>query len=111
MDRALRILMLEDNPNDVVLTRRELERAAVEVELRVVVDREPFLRELEVFSPDIVISDYNLPTFDGGDALRLVQEHCQGTPVVFVTGELEDERAVELLQAGADDYVLKDQNS
>ena len=75
---------------------------------RRVATREAFIHSLEEFHPDIVLSDYNLPAFDGGSALQIVQQQYPDVPVIMVTGALGDEKAIELLKHGARDYIIKD---
>ncbi len=104
----LRILMLEDTLSDAELEEHELRRAGINfISLRVAT-RDAFIRGLEEFRPDIILSDYNLPDFNGIAALELVQRDHVEVPVVMVTGALSDIAAVELIHAGAKDYVLKD---
>ncbi|MHC1736690.1 MAG: ATP-binding protein [Ignavibacteriaceae bacterium] len=107
MKKAIRILLVEDNPNDAKLLSFELKRH-YEITLIKVETREDFLRELKEFNPDIVLSDYNLPSFDGLEALRITMEHYPLLPFVLVTGSLNEETAVEVMKAGADDYVIKE---
>lgn len=108
MNRELRVLMLEDTPTDAELEERELRKAGIAfVSLRVET-RDAFVRALEEFGPDIVLSDYKLPDFNGMVALEIVQRDHPQVPVVMVTGALSDIEAVELIHAGAKDYVLKD---
>jgi len=107
-DGAIRILMLEDSALDAELMEVALGEAGIAFTARRVQTRDGFLAALAEFHPDIVLSDYNLPTFDGRTALDLVLQRYPHTPVVMVTGAMGDELAVELLKAGARDYVLKD---
>ncbi|MDO8473808.1 MAG: ATP-binding protein [Dehalococcoidia bacterium] len=108
MDRELRILMLEDNPADVGLAERELTKAGISYEARNVETREYFIKALSAYAPDIVLADYSLPTFDGLSALDIVLEFYPGLPVIFVSGTLGEDVAVEALKKGATDYVVKD---
>ena len=113
MDQAvtkneLRVLMLEDTPTDAELIERELRKAGIAFTSKCVETRDAFVRALEEFHPDIVLSDYKLPDFDGLAALEIVQRDHPEVPVVMVTGALTDIKAVELIHAGAKDYVLKD---
>ena len=110
-DAALRILIAEDDPKDADLVERELRRDRLVFEARRVDTREDFLRELQAFRPDIILSDYGMPSFNGLDALLLTREIARDTPFIMVTGSLSEEKAVELIKAGADDYVLKDRRS
>ncbi len=106
--RPLKILMLEDQPNDVELIRRELRKAGLDFTASRVDTRDAFIAALETFAPDIVLVDYKLPGFNGAEALAHVRHVHPEIPVVMVTGVLGDEGAIELLKAGAKDYVLKD---
>jgi diguanylate cyclase (GGDEF)-like protein/PAS domain S-box-containing protein len=104
----LRILQLEDVPTDAELVEMALREAGLSFISKCVDTRETFIRALEEFKPDIILVDYNLPTFDGGSAVQIVQQHYPTIPVVVVTGALGEEKAVELLRLGARDYILKD---
>lgn len=108
MNRDLRILMLEDAPDDAELAERELRKAGICVVAKRVETKDTFLRAIEEFQPDIILSDYKLPGFNGTDALEFVRREHPDLPVIMVTGALSDIEAVELIGAGAKDYVLKD---
>jgi two-component system, cell cycle sensor histidine kinase and response regulator CckA len=108
MNSDYRILMLEDLATDAELVERELRRAGLRFAARRVETREDFLRELEGFAPDLILSDYSLPSFDGLSALRLTLELTPSVPFVVVTASINEETAVECLKAGAADYILKD---
>jgi two-component system cell cycle sensor histidine kinase/response regulator CckA len=69
--------------------------------------REGFLQELETFQPDVVLSDYTLPRFDGMTALSLARERAPTVPFLIVTGSVNEETAVGCMKAGATDYLLK----
>jgi len=110
-DDPLHILMLEDVATDAELIERELEREEVEFESRRVTTRDAFEQALDAFDPDLILADYSLPSFDGMAALELATEKRPHVPVVFVSGAIGEERAIETLKQGATDYVLKDQLS
>lgn len=99
--------MLEDVHTDVELAEIELRQAGIEFNSRVVMTEKEFLQELEVFKPDIILSDYALPQFNGLKALQLTRELYPPTPFILVTGSTNEEIAVECMKQGADDYVLK----
>ena len=99
--------MLEDNPADRELLERELRRGGVKYVSRCVETEPDFIRELAEFRPDLVISDFSLPTFDGLSALRLCRERAPQTPFIFVSGTIGEETAVDALKQGATDYLLK----
>jgi len=104
---ALRILILEDVPMDAELVEYELERARIPFASRRVDSRDEFLRELEEFQPDLILSDYTLPRFDGMTALSLARERAPTIPFLIVTGSVNEETAVGCMKAGATDYLLK----
>ncbi|MBI3903341.1 MAG: PAS domain S-box protein [Nitrosomonadales bacterium] len=108
MADPLRILMLEDTASDAELIEHELRKAGIAFTAKRVERRETFIRALEEFHPDIILSDFHLPDFDGMSALQMVQRDYPEVPMLIVTGALPDIEAVELIHAGAKDYVLKD---
>jgi len=103
----LRILILEDVPMDAELVEYELERARIPFAARRVDTRESFLREIDEFEPDLILSDYTRPRFDGMAALALARERAPSVPFLIVTGSVNEETAVGCMKAGATDYLLK----
>ncbi len=103
----LRILILEDMPMDAELMEYELARASIPFTAERVDTRETFISALEQFAPDVILSDYTLPRFDGMAALALARERAPNTPLLIVTGSVNEETAVGCMKAGADDYLLK----
>jgi DNA-binding NtrC family response regulator len=103
----LNILMLEDIPIDAEMVERELQNANIMYNARRVASKHKFLKEHEVFSPDVVLADYSLPQFSGLEALKIVREKKNRIPFILVTGMKNEEIAVECLKEGADDYILK----
>jgi PAS domain S-box-containing protein len=103
----LRVLIIEDVPMDAELVEYELGRARIPFEARRVDTRERFLAELHAFGPDVILSDYTLPRFDGMAALELARSHAPATPFLIVTGSINEETAVGAMKAGAADYLLK----
>ncbi|MDP1689708.1 MAG: response regulator, partial [bacterium] len=108
MDRELRILILEDESTDAELMQRELRNAGITFSPMLVASKKEFIEGLDQFSPDLILADYKLPSFDGISALDISQEKCPDIPFIFVTGTMGEEWAVETLKRGASDYVLKD---
>ena len=104
---ALRILILEDVPMDAELVEYELGRAQVPFTTRCVNNRDAFLAELTTFQPDLILSDYSVPGFDGMSALSMARELAPTVPFVIVTGSVNEETAVGCMKAGATDYLLK----
>src|SRR3954470_14468135 len=107
MPNPLRILILEDVPMDAELVEYELGRARIPFLSRRVDSRDDFLRELDEFHPDVILSDYTLPRFDGMTALSLARERAPSIPFLIVTGSVNEETAVGCMKAGATDYLLK----
>ncbi|MBC8458031.1 MAG: response regulator, partial [Deltaproteobacteria bacterium] len=105
---ALRILILEDVPTDAKLVERAVRNAGITFTSRLVYTRDDFLKQLEDFSPDLILSDYSMPQFTGMEALALVNERFPTIPVIIVTGSVNEETAVECLKNGAVDYVIKE---
>jgi sigma-B regulation protein RsbU (phosphoserine phosphatase) len=105
---GLRILHLEDVQSDAELIERHLSGAGLRFVSEHAADQDAFAKALDEFRPDVVLSDYHLPGFDGLSALRLVRARDSDLPVIVVTGMLGDEAAVSIIKAGANDYVLKD---
>jgi DNA-binding NarL/FixJ family response regulator len=105
--KELRIVILEDVATDAELIKDELREAGTVFTSTCVKDKGPYLKALDEFSPDIILSDYSLPSFDGLSALKLAAKNCPDVPFIFVSGALGEETAIELLKQGATDYVLK----
>src|SRR5687767_3528348 len=103
----IRVLLIEDDPNDAILLGRELQRAGISHQAQRVENREEFVRELDAQLPDVILSDHGLPQFDGFSALAIAKEKCPDVPFLFVTGSLGEEMIIETLRRGATDYVLK----
>jgi PAS domain S-box-containing protein len=105
--RPVRVLHLEDDDIDAELIEATL-GAGLDCELRRVVGRVDYLAALEEEGFDVILADYNLPTFSGLAALAAAGARRPDLPFIFISGSLGDERAVDTLKAGATDYVLKD---
>jgi len=103
----LRILLVEDVAMDAELVEYELARAGIRFTARCVATREGFVRELIEFGPDVILSDFSLPSFDGMTALRLARAAAPAVPFIVVTGSINEETAVGCMRAGAADYLLK----
>src|SRR5208282_6018596 len=106
--KALRVLFVEDLPTDAELAERALRRGDFEIESRRVDAEEAFIAALREFVPDIVISDYSMPAFDGMTALRLARTRDPSLPFIILTGSMNEDTAVECMKAGASDYVIKE---
>src|SRR5664280_1983192 len=107
-ETRIRILHVEDVPADAELAERELLKAGITFDIRRVETREAFLAGIADFAPDLILSDYRLPEFDGMQALRLAGEHAPNVPVIITTGSVNEESAGDCMKAGAVDYALKE---
>ena len=106
--QPLRVLILEDNPQDAELIAAMLRHAGYSLSLEVTDSREQFQQRLEQGDYDVILADYNLGGWNAMDALQVLREVGKDIPCVVVTGSLGDEAAVECIKQGAADYVLKD---
>ena len=107
-EKVLRILHVEDSALDAELVRAALEEQGISASWVQVQNRDDFLRAMESGEYDLIISDYSMPSFDGLTALSLAKEKKPEVPFIYLSGTIGEERAVEALQNGATDYVLKD---
>jgi signal transduction histidine kinase len=104
----LHILHLEDDPNDAALVQSTLEAEGIACAITCVHKHADFAAALERGGIDLILSDYTLPSFDGMSALKIAQVKRPAIPLIFVSGTLGEERAIDSLKNGATDYVLKD---
>lgn len=103
----LRVLLLEDSAFDAELLSASLEAAGLKPHITWVHDEAGFRQALQTGSFDVILSDYQLPAFNGAEALDHARVMAPQTPFVFVSGVIGEENAVELLKRGATDYVTK----
>ena len=108
MEESLRLLVLEDDPFDAELELAAIHTGGIRCETRRVDSRDAFVQALDEGGWDMVLADYNLPGFTGLEALQLLRARDPSLPFILISGTLGEERAVESLKAGANDYVLKD---
>lgn len=108
MDRKLKILHLEDLPEDAEFVDRQLKKSNVDFDKIVVDTREEFIKAITDFSPDIVLSDHSLPSFNSLEALKILRQQGLSIPFILVTATVSEEFAVSVMKEGATDYILKD---
>ncbi|MEP7157092.1 MAG: response regulator [Betaproteobacteria bacterium] len=107
MKPTIRILLVEDSPDDAELLIRAMKAAPFMADV-LRVDTEPdFLQQLQLRPPDVVLCDYNLPRFDSVRALALLQKCLPNTPLIIISHDIGEEAAVAALRNGAADYLLK----
>ncbi|MGA7743985.1 MAG: response regulator, partial [Polyangia bacterium] len=101
MAESIRILIVEDLPTDAELCEREIRKTLGSCEFLRVETREEYLAALDKFCPALIVSDYQLPLFDGMTALKLAVERCPDVPFIVLTGSMNEDTAVECMKAGA----------
>jgi signal transduction histidine kinase len=106
--RTCRILCLEDNPHDHELLESTLSTAGLHCDFVLTKTKSEFESELNQSTYDLIISDFSLPSYDGMAALATAHKTRPETPFVFLSGTIGEGRAVQSLDSGATDYVLKD---
>src|SRR5713226_8684496 len=104
----LRILMLENCPNDAELILTELREAGLAFEHILTENQQQFIRAISSEEFDAILSDYRLPSWTGLDALKIVRQAGKDVPFLLLTGTLGEEAAVECIKQGVSDYVLKE---
>jgi diguanylate cyclase (GGDEF)-like protein/PAS domain S-box-containing protein len=107
-ETLVRLLLLEVVESDAELKIREVRKAGINVIATRVATRQEFIKALDGFAPDVIVSDYHLPDFDGLAAVKIVRERDADLPFIVVTGALGDEAAVAFIKAGGTDYFLKE---
>ena len=107
MAESLRILILEDSPIDAELVQFELQEAGFTFNSNVVKTEKDFVCAIQDYYPDLILSDYDLPQYNGALALAEARQKCPDVPFILVTGAVTEDRAIEILTQGAKDYVLK----
>src|ERR1041385_8718197 len=107
MEKPLRILHLEDDPDYSALVKTMLEEEGLQIEMVVVDNAEEFTTAIENEIFDLILADYQLPQWNGIQALRVAHEKRPDTPFLLVSGTIGEPAAIESLKQGATDYVLK----
>jgi PAS domain S-box-containing protein len=106
--RILRVLLVEDNPTDAELCLNLLRKSLFEVRSQVVSAPDEFVERLRSATFDVILADYAMGNWTGMDALNTMHNEQKDIPFILVTGALGDQKAVECIKSGMDDYVLKD---
>lgn len=107
MNDEIDILLLEDNPKDAELVEHALKRGSPRFKVDHVDTRRAFVQRIKQRIPNVILSDFSLPTINGYTALAIAQKKCPEVPFIIVSGTLGEETAIETLKKGATDYVLK----
>jgi len=105
--KKLKLVMVEDVDTDAEFVARYLAKAGLDCAIYRVQTEPDFISALHDVEPDIILSDFSLPQFDGLRALEIAVARAPETPFIFVSGTIGEERAIDALRRGATDYVLK----
>ena len=108
MEDKLKIILIEDNKYDAELISNEIKKISRNTELKIIYDFTELQASFFDFSPDLVLSDYTIPKFTGIDVIKLVKKMSKNTPIIIITGSINEETAAYCIKTGADDYILKD---
>jgi PAS domain S-box-containing protein/diguanylate cyclase (GGDEF)-like protein len=106
-NEALQVLLAEDNDTDALLITEYLARGGLKCVMHRVQTEPEFVEGLKRFKPDVIISDFTMPHFDGPRALDIAIASAPETPFLFVSATIGEQRAVDSLRQGATDYILK----
>lgn len=108
-DQILKVLILEDLATDIALIKRQVLKAYPKTVFTVCTNRDEFIEKTGWFVPDIVLSDYSMPDYNGLEAMLYIKEKHPEVPFIIVTGTLNnEEKAADAILNGASGYVLKD---
>src|SRR6201996_6512468 len=108
MIQGLKILHIEDIPSDAELIERTLKKSGIEFQKLLVDTKEEYIKALDNFNPDIILSDHSLPSFNSLEALKILKQRGANTPFILITATVSEEFAVSIMKEGASDYVFKD---
>jgi signal transduction histidine kinase len=107
MKAKLQLVAVEDSETDAQIAARHLAKAGLDCVIHRVQTEREFASALHEIQPDLILSDFSLPEFDGLRALEIAVARAPETPFIFVSGTIGEERAIDALRRGATDYVLK----
>ncbi len=107
MGKSLRVLQIEDSPDDATLVLRHLKQSGYDVQARRVEEAIEMRNALEDATWDVIISDHHLPRFDARAALEVLRQTGLDIPFIVVSGVIGEDLGVGLMRSGAHDYLLK----
>jgi signal transduction histidine kinase len=108
MTTPIKILHLEDEENDADLVRMVVNNGNLDADIMVVDNKQSYIDALYKFSPDVILSDHSLPSFNSEEAFKIFLTTGRTIPFILVTANISEEYAVSIIKAGAHDYILKD---
>ena len=107
MKEDINVLILEDNTADADLVIRHLKKSGMSFVSKIVESKKLFEESLDTFLPDIILSDFSLPSFDAASAFKIIKDRNLAIPFIIVSGTIGEENAVMLIKDGVTDYVSK----
>ena len=107
MQKTIKIILLEDNPADADLLIRQLTKSGMLFSIEVAETREKFVELLKSFCPDIILSDYSMPSFNALSAFHILKDTDNPIPFIIVSGTIGEENAVNLIKDGVTDFASK----
>ncbi|MGA2142184.1 MAG: PAS domain S-box protein, partial [Brevinematales bacterium] len=107
MDKEIKVLILEDSQEDVELNLYELRKAGLIVSPVIAGNKADYIAAIEEFRPDVILADYNLPSYNGMEALAHIKNNNIKIPFILISGSIGEELAVEAVKKGATDYIMK----
>ncbi len=107
MEEKLKILFIEESISDAEITWHQIESDKIQFIRKLVKMKVDYIEALGTFNPDIIISGYSLPEYNGMDALNIRNDIAPSVPFILVTASINERVAVDCMKAGADDYIIK----
>lgn len=104
----LRVLIVDDSAEDIALNIRALNDFGRPILAEAVSSAVALREAIASFEPDVILSDFSMPGFSGQEALEIANQIAPDIPFIYVSGTIGEELAIEAMQRGASDYVLKD---
>ena len=107
MTKKVRILLIEDSEDDAILLERQLQKSNLDIEMKRVCTSDEMQQALDESTWDGIICDYMMPEFSVNDAMGVIRSKGIDIPFIIVSGTISDETAVEMMKAGAHDFLTK----
>ena len=105
--KKLKILHIEDNPDDAFLIKNELKKLRSEIFYKVVDNEQSLKESLNIIEWDLVLCDFTLPLFSGLEALKIIRQIYPIIPIIFVSSTMDEFIEKQAILEGANDYVNK----
>jgi len=103
-----KILIIEHNSANMELIHKELEKSKISYTSKIVQTKKEYILALQTFKPDIILSNYSFPAFDGPAAFKIKEKLSPHTPFIYVSESIGEEIAVECIKNGVSDFILKE---